>query len=216
MAETCVGITAETLANSDGTLCCATVSNSQMRAVLKVGLTLAGILVTVAVIHEVRHFRRYGHLAPFGLHADFSVTTSHDILAVGGTARIYEARLTNYGAFPATIVVCDYLDYASMHQTMVNYVVQRQRSSSDVWEAVPEWSEYGSRLFCRPSFEVTDTHLVRRLLWPGRSVELGRAVPAQSGFRVGDHGRFTVFPQADGNFSDSISTVSFYVGEAGP
>jgi hypothetical protein len=187
-----------------------------MRAVLKAGLTLVGILATVVVIHEVLHFRRYGHLAPFGLHADFSATTSHDILAVGGTATIYQARLTNYGAFPATIVVCDYLDYASMHQTMVNYVVQRQRSSSDAWEAVPEWSEYGSRLFCRPSFEVRQTHLVRRRLWTGRSVELGWAVPAQSGFRVGDNGRFTVFPQADGNFSDSLSTVTFYVSEAGP
>jgi hypothetical protein len=188
-----------------------------MRGILKAGVTVAGILVTVAVLHEVHHFRRYGHLVPFGLHADLIATPSQDILAVGGTATIYHAQLTNYGAFPITIVVCDYLDYSSMHRTMVNYVVQRQRSSSDAGEAVPEWSEYGSRLFCRPSFEVTDTHLVRRRLWPGRSMGIGFAVPAQSGFRVGDHGRFTVFRQADGNFSTSLSTTaSFYVGEPRP
>jgi len=94
-----------------------------MRAVLKAGLTLAGILATVALIHEMRHFGRYGHFAPLGLHADFTTTTSRDILGVRGTATIYQARLTNYGVLPDTIVVCDYLDYASMHQTMVNYVV---------------------------------------------------------------------------------------------
>jgi hypothetical protein len=186
-----------------------------MRGILKAGVAVAGTLVTVAVIHEMRHFRRYGHFGPLGLHADFTVTTSRDILGVRGTATIYQARLTNYGTFPAAIVVCDYLDYASMHQTMVNYVVERRRSF-DAWEAVPEWSEFGTRLFCRPSFEVTETHLVRRRLWPGRSVELGWAVPSQSGFRVGDNGRFTVFPQADGNFRDSLSTVSFYVGEPKP
>jgi hypothetical protein len=99
---------------------------------------------------------------------------------------------------------------------MVNYVVERQRSSSDAWQVVPEWCEYGSRLFCRSSFEVTDTDLVRRRLWPGLSVGIGFAVPAQSGFRIGDYGRFTVFPTADGSFSDSVSTVSFYVSAAGP
>jgi len=76
---------------------------------------------------------------------------------------------------------------------------------------VPEWSEFGTRLFCRPSFEVSETHLVRRRLWPGHNLEFAGAIPAQSGFRVGDNGRFTVFPQADGNFRDSLSTDSFYV-----
>lgn len=63
---------------------------------------------------------------------------------------------------------------------------------------------------------VTGTHPVRRRLWPSRSVEIGFAVPAQSGIHVGDYGRFTVFPRADGSFSDSVSTVSFYVAEPEP
>jgi hypothetical protein len=76
-----------------------------------------------------------------------------------------------------------------------------------------EWDEFGSRIFCRPAFEVGDTHRVRRRLWPGRSLEFGWVVPAQMGFHAGDHGRFTFFPRADDNFGDAISTVSFYVGE---
>jgi hypothetical protein len=183
----------------------------QLRGMLKASVAVAGLLVTPVVIHEVHHFKRYGHLAPFGLHADFTTTTSQDILGVRGTATIYQARSANYGV-PAPMVVCDYLD-SGMPATMVNSVVERQRSSNGPWEVVPEWSRL--RPFCRRSFEVTETHLVRHRLWPGRTVELGEAIPAQNGFRVGDHGRFTFLPRGD-DFSDSVSTVSFYVGEAGP
>jgi hypothetical protein len=95
----------------------------------------------------VRHFRRYGHFVPLGLHADFTATTSRDILGVRGTATIYHAQVTNYGALPTTIFVCDYFDYAYMHQMMVNYVVERQRSSPDEWQSCPSGANLGRGFF---------------------------------------------------------------------
>jgi hypothetical protein len=56
------------------------------------------------------------------LHADVDITTSNDVLGVEGTAKIYDAKLTNYGILPATIVVCDLL-VASMPGTDLNYII---------------------------------------------------------------------------------------------
>src|ERR1700746_2954217 len=86
-------------------------------------------LVTAACVgflfHELIHLKRYGHLVPLGLHADVVVTTADDLLGVKGTAKIYHASFTNYGIRPTTVIVCDYLNWAHMHGTMVNYIVER-------------------------------------------------------------------------------------------
>jgi len=82
------------------------------------------------------------------LHADVSIVTSHDVLGVEGIAKIYRARLTNYGILPATIVVIDYL-VSSAPDTDLNYVVERWDQQSGKWILVPEWDFYGYRLFCR-------------------------------------------------------------------
>jgi hypothetical protein len=87
---------------------------------------------------------------------------------------------------------------------MPNYIVERREPQSNRWQYVPEWGDYGSRLFCRPSCEVTATHLVRRRLWPGQKIRVG-------GFRVGDDGRFTIFLEAHGNGLNTPSTVAFRV-----
>jgi len=172
------------------------------------------IALGLASHDEFNHFYRYGHFAPLSLHVDVVVTTSNELLGVDGAGKIYEATLTNYGVRPTTIVVCDYLNYASMHAIMLNYVVERGEPSSNRWVYVPEWDEFGSRLFCRPSFEVTATHRVRRRLWPGQKIEVGGGIPAQmGGFRVGDDGRFTVFLQADGNGLDAVSSAAFHVDQ---
>jgi hypothetical protein len=178
----------------------------------KVGVFVIAIFSLGLVIHESIHLFRFGHLPPLGLHADVVVTTSSELLGVDGVGKIYEGRLTNYGLFPATITACDYLDFASLHDTMVAYYVERRDPQLGRWNIVTEWGAYGSRLFCRPSFEVTETHLVRRRLWPGESIRVGAVVPAQGpGFRVGDDGRFTIFLGALGDRSKAVSTAPFRI-----
>ena len=164
------------------------------------------------VLHESIHFLRYGHLAPLALHADTILTTQSNLLGIEGVAKIYDARLTNYGILPATITVCDYLDYAGSHKTMVAYLVERWDKQLLKWSAVPEWDDFGSRVFCRPSFEVTETHLVRRLIWPGQSICVGQVVPPErNGFHIGDDGRFTIFTGMDGDRDNAVSTAPFRV-----
>jgi hypothetical protein len=93
----------------------------EMSRVQKAGLTLVALLFIGLFLHELRHFYRYDHFVPFGLHADVSITTSDDVIGVEGIAKIYDARLTNYGVVPNRIVVCDYR-IAGAHTTAVNYV----------------------------------------------------------------------------------------------
>jgi hypothetical protein len=183
-----------------------------MREMRRAGITVAILLTALLVVNESHHLFRYGHLAPLGLHVDATVTHSQEILGVRGTTEIYQAQLKQYGVFPATITVCDYLN-SDIRDTMINYVVERRRTSADPWLVVPEWSEYGSRFFCRTSFEVTGTHLVRRRLWPGQAMQFGWVAPAQMGFQIGDHGRFSVFLAGDNDFKNSRYSGAFYVNE---
>jgi hypothetical protein len=184
-----------------------------MNRAQKTGVILVALLFLGLILHELSHLYRYGHLVPLGLHADVSITTSDDVLGVAGPAKIYDARLTNYGILPSTIVVCNYL-VSSAPGTDINYVVERWDRQSGIWVLVPEWDFYGYRLFCHPVFEVTEQHLVRRRLWPGQSIRVGEGIPAQmGGFRIGDKGRFTVFLNADGNRSNAVSTAVFGVDQ---
>jgi hypothetical protein len=188
------------------------VSNiSEMSRIQKTGITLVALFLVGLFLHELRHLYRYGHLVPLGLHADVSITTSNDVLGVEGIAKIYGAKLTNYGILPSAIVVCDYR-VAGAPDTAVNYVVERRDRQLGEWRFVPEWDFYGYRLFCRPVFEVTEEHLASRRLWPGQSIRVGEGIPAQmGGFHVGDDGRFTIFLDADSNKTKAISTTIFRV-----
>ena len=184
-----------------------------MFRIRKAGILLLALFILGLVLHELNHFYRYGHVVPLGLHADVVITTSDELLGVEGTGKIYHASVTNYGILPATMVVCDYLD-SGMHETMIDYITERWDPQLGRWKLVREWDEYGSRLFCRPSFEVTETHRVQRRLWPGQSIRVGEGVPAQmGGFQIGDDGRFTVFLGADGNGSNALSTATFRVDQ---
>jgi hypothetical protein len=81
------------------------VSNiSEMSRIQKTGLTLVALFFVGVFVHEWGHFCRYGHLAPLGLHADVSITMTNEVLGVEGTAKIYRAKLTNYGILPSTLV----------------------------------------------------------------------------------------------------------------
>jgi hypothetical protein len=185
-----------------------------MRIFKRAAIALVTAACAWILFHELIHLHRYGHLVPLGLHADVVVTTADDLLGVEGTAKIYHASFTNYGIRPTAVIVCDYLNWASMRSTMVNYIVEKWDPQSRGWKFVSEWDSDGSRLFCRPAFEVTETHLVERRLWPGQTVSVGEGVPAQlGGFHVGDTGRFTIFLAADGDGNNSISTAGFRVDQ---
>ena len=174
-------------------------------------ISFAFLLLIAFTTHQLSHIYYYGHLAPLGLHADTIVINRSDLIGIEGIATVYHAKLTNYGISPTMMTVCDYMG-AGMHETMINYIVERREPQSDRWRLVPEWDGYGSRLFCRPSFEVAETHLVRRRLWPGQSIRMGEVIPAERpGFHVGDDGRFTIFLGADGNWKVALSTAPFRV-----
>jgi hypothetical protein len=178
------------------------------------GFLLVTLVVFVFTSHELAHLYRFGHLVPLGLHVEVMLTTSDDILGVEGVAKIYNASLTNYGLLPVEVTVCDYRDWASQHATMLNYIVERRTSQPGEWQYVREWDSYGLRFFCRPSFEVTGTHRVRRRLWPGQTYRLGGGIPAQlGGFHLGDQGRFTVFLNADNDKNRAVSSEIFRVDQ---
>ena len=189
------------------------VSNLRMSRFQKASLILVALFLVGLSQHALWHLYRYGHLAPFGLHADVSITTSDDVLGVEGIAKIYHVRVTNYGLFPSTISVCE-LRVAGAPAVEVNYAVERWDRQSKEWRLVPEWDFDGYRLFCRPAFEVTEEHIARRRLWPGQSIEVGEGIPGQlGGFHVGDEARFTIFLDADGNKANAISTAIFRVDQ---
>jgi hypothetical protein len=99
-----------------------------MTLLRRAGFSLVAVVLAAFMVHELRHLYRFGHFVPLGLHVDVVVTTSNDLLGVEGTAKIYDGSLTNYGILPAAVTVCDYLDWTSSHQTMVNYIVERRTS----------------------------------------------------------------------------------------
>jgi len=185
-----------------------------MNGVRQIGFAICALLSLGFIALESIHFYRYRHFAPLRLHADVVVTTSNEILGVQGTGKIYQARLTNYGILPTRFIGCDFIDWASRRETMLNYIVERRKPNSVRWEYVPELDEYGSRIFCRDSFEVTDTRRAPHWFWPGQTMQFGEIIPAQmGGFRSGDDARYTVFLGADGNGLNSLSTHSFRVDQ---
>ena len=184
-----------------------------MSRIQKVAFVFVALWLLGIFLHELRHFHQHGHFAPLGSHADVTVATSNDVLGVEGTAKIYRARLTNYGLLPTTVLVCSER-IAGAPTTEVNYIVERWDHESGDWRAVPEWDFGSYRLFCRPVFEVTDQHVAPLRLWPGQSIRVGEGIPAQlAGFHVGDDGRFTIFLNADGNKNSAISTKPFRVDQ---
>src|SRR5689334_15615376 len=118
-----------------------------MTLIRRAGFLSVALIFATFASHELIHLFRFGHFVPLGLHVEVVVTTSNDLLGVDGTGKIYNASLTNYGILPAAVTVCDYLDWASRQQTMVNYIVERRTPQIDSWQYVREWDGYGSRFF---------------------------------------------------------------------
>jgi len=61
----------------------------------KPGLFLIALVFAAFTSQELRHFYRFGHFVPLGLHAEVVVTTSNELFGVDGTGKICQASLTN-------------------------------------------------------------------------------------------------------------------------
>lgn len=91
-------------------------------AVIAVSLTAFGVS-----LFEAGHLVRFGHLAPFGLHAD--VLTVKADYGIQGITKVYEAKLINYGFVPTTITACDFVDDAGTRGTIVGYRIEKWDTS---------------------------------------------------------------------------------------
>jgi hypothetical protein len=180
-----------------------------MSRIRKAALLLFALGLLGFIFHELNHFCRHGHLVPLGLHAD--VVVSHGDIGIGGISKLYEARLTNYGPFPARVTACDFITDASEHGTMVAYAVERWDNSSKKWKTVVE---HDAATFCRPyPLGISQAHLFSTFLWPGQSISTGEEASAARGFQLGDKARFSVFSQRAGDWTTTFPTAAFPIDE---
>jgi hypothetical protein len=78
-----------------------------MKIVAKACVSLLALVACALVLVEAFHFVKYRHLAPLGLHADF--TMRHADLGIEGITKTYGVKLTNYGLRPAAVTDCEYV-----------------------------------------------------------------------------------------------------------
>ena len=95
-----------------------------MPKIRKVAAAAIVLLIFGFLLHQLSHYRKYGHLAPLKLHLDVSVTTSDNLLGVQGAAKIYKAKLSNFGVLPSSILACNSL-VNGIPNTSLNYTVER-------------------------------------------------------------------------------------------
>jgi hypothetical protein len=181
-----------------------------MSRLQKPGFLLIALVSLGVALHELNHYYRYGHLAPFALHADVAVRKGD--IGIEGISKLYEARVTNYGLYPVKVTACDFISDASAHGTMVAYAVERWNRQMGKWETAVVWDE--SR-FCRPyPLGIAQSHLSPKMLWPGQSIWTGEeATAAREGFQVGDSARFSVFFGEAGDWRTALPTSAFRIEE---
>jgi hypothetical protein len=187
-------------------------SYSQKTVFLLIALFLLGL-----VFCEANHFRRYGHLAPLGLHADM-VTRRGDI-GVKGVSTLYAARLTNYGFLPREVTACNFTTDTSYKGTVVAYAVEQWDNQLKNW--CPRWGDE-KYYFCIEKIHDaepyplgnTRAHLFTKRLWPGQSILTDEeATAARSGFQRGDAVRFVIFTGEAGDLRTIYSTAPFRIDE---
>jgi hypothetical protein len=84
---------------------------------------VAGVLILCVIQLQLQHFSRFRHFIPFGLHADVIVRNAD--LGIAGITKTYEAKLTNYGIFPASVTVCDFIESWAISERFRSVVSSR-------------------------------------------------------------------------------------------
>lgn len=177
-----------------------------MRLWRKVGVFAATLLVLPISLLELGHLARFGHLFPFGLHADVLVRKVD--YGIDGVTKVYEAKLTNYGIRPAWVTACDFVDDTMSHGTLVGSRVQKWDPAGGKWQ---DGFKIDKSAFCRPyPLGMIDTHVISKRLWPGQSISAGEeATAARDIFSIGDKARFVIFAREGLTFS----TAAFLIDE---
>ena len=181
-----------------------------MRKALKFAISAILLIVLGFSLHEVYHLARFGHLAPLGLHSDILIRRVD--IGIPGISKDYEARLTNYGVRPITVIACDFLSDAFEHGQMVAYVIERWNPLSKAWETV---LGFDKSAFCRPyPLGIAKAHVVSMRLWPGQSISTGsEATAARDAFAIGDKARFIVLAEDPGHHESTFPTAVFSIDE---
>ena len=158
----------------------------------RIGLVIAALLVLPIGLLQLGHLLRFGHLFPFGLHADVLVRKAD--YGIEGITKVYEARLTNYGFRPVRITACDFVDDAMSHGTLVGSRLQKWDPAGGRWQ---DAFKIDRSAFCRPyPLGMIETHIISKRLWPGQSISTGEeATAARDTFSIGDRARFLIFAQ---------------------
>jgi hypothetical protein len=177
-----------------------------MKLLGKIGVLFVSIVVFAWLLVELEHWRRFGHFAPLGLHADVLVRKAD--YGIPGISNAYVARLTNFGIVPVRMTVCDFQSDDSSHGTLVGSRLEKWDSAGKVWRSVYRAGDASS---CHPyPLGMVETHVVSRELWPGHSVSAGEgAYAAFDGLAIGDKVRFVILPGS----GRAISTAAFSIDE---
>lgn len=168
---------------------------------------LAALILTGFVGVEVYHRLANGHFASVGLHVDV-LWTDHWI---GGPelSRMYWPVLTNFGVWPATLEVCNYLTDTSNPGTDYAVGLQHWNAHQRRWDLASDISLEELCGIAIPTSRGVGT-LETALLWPGFSVDATgpEAIGARGDFEGGDLARFVIFRTADRSPDSGTAAVS--------
>jgi len=183
-----------------------------MRMAKRIGLLAVAVLLLPISLLQLGHLIRFGHLFPYGLHAD--VTVKKVDYGIDGITKAYEARLTNYGIIPARITACDFIDDTMSHGTLVGSTVQKWDSSAKKWEGA---FKIEKSAFCHPyPLGMVETHVVTKRLWFFQSISAGEeATAARDIFAIGDKARFLVFAGDDFAFATPAFSIDEHPMDSG-
>lgn len=129
-------------------------------------VTIVSVALGLTVL-EARHYTRYGHFFPLGLHAD---VTDFKADIGSGTATFFDAHLTNFGFYPQKIERCEFVSDANAHEVSVAYRIEQFEVATHRWKAVFD----NAQTFCRPyPLGIAQAKLVKKWLWTGQTLSTG-------------------------------------------
>ena len=151
----------------------------------RIAVFTASLLIVGVGLIELGHLVHFGHLTPFGLHAD--VVIRKDNYGIQGITKTYEAKLTNFGLMPARVTACEFVSDTLSLVTQVGSIVEKWDTSTSKWENIFKSESSPSTLPSCP-------HVITKRLWPGQSISGSEgAIAAYDAFAIGDRARFVVF-----------------------
>ena len=165
------------------------------------------ISVFVVIVLGFAHMKRPHNQS---LQTDLHVESAD--LGIPGVTKVYNATITNHGSVPVPITHCEFVDDTQTPGESVAYAIQRWNPPAQSWVEVLGTSR---QRFCHPyPLGIIRAKLVRSLLWPRKSLEIGEeATAARDGLNLGDKVRFVLFTGEPGDYKSSLPTEAFTIDE---